>query len=121
MNAFAFRFRSSAERKELGYPALETIVSQNPDFLVATGDNVYYDTPYLGRAKSRGSMRAKWHRQFATPRFAAFFQRVPVYWEKDDHDYRYNDADPHGELEPSHELGVGDVSRAGAGRPTRRR
>ncbi|GAG15442.1 unnamed protein product, partial [marine sediment metagenome] len=34
MNAFAFRFRSSAEKKELGYPALETIVSQNPDFLV---------------------------------------------------------------------------------------
>jgi alkaline phosphatase/alkaline phosphatase D len=106
MNAFAFRFGSPAEHKELGFPALETIASQAPDFLVATGDNVYYDTPYLGRAKSRDSMRAKWHRQFATPRFAAFFQRVPVYWEKDDHDYRYNDADPHGTLEPSHELGA---------------
>jgi alkaline phosphatase/alkaline phosphatase D len=107
MNAFAFRFRSPAENKELGFPALETIVSQNPDFLVATGDNVYYDTPYIGRAKSRERMRAKWHRQFATPRFAAFFQRIPVYWQKDDHDYRYNDADPHGALEPSHELGAG--------------
>jgi len=110
MNAFAFRFRSSAERKELGYPALETIVTQEPDFLVATGDNVYYDTPYLGRAKSRDSMRAKWHRQFAKPRFAAFFQRIPVYWQKDDHDYRYNDADPYGALEPSHQLGI-DVFR----------
>jgi len=107
MNAFAFRFRSDVEHKDQGYPALETIVSQNPDFLVATGDNVYYDTPYIGRAKSRDSMRAKWHRQFATPRFAAFFQRIPVYWQKDDHDYRYNDADPSGALEPSHELGVG--------------
>jgi alkaline phosphatase/alkaline phosphatase D len=107
MNAFAFRFRSPAENKELGFPGLETIVSQDPDFLVATGDNVYYDTPYIGRAKSREGMRGKWHRQFATPRFAAFFQRIPVYWQKDDHDYRYNDADPYGTLEPSHELGVG--------------
>jgi len=106
MNAFAFRFRSEAENKDQGYPALETIVSQDPDFLVATGDNVYYDTPYIGRAKSRRGMRAKWHRQFATPRFAAFFQRIPVYWQKDDHDYRYNDADPYGALEPSHELGA---------------
>ena len=106
MNEFAFRFKSSAEKKELGFPALEAVVSQDPDFLVATGDNVYYDTPYLGRAKSRDSMRARWHRQFATPRFAAFFQRVPVYWEKDDHDYRYNDADPHGEIEPTHPLGA---------------
>ena len=106
MNAFAFRLRSPAENKELGFPALATIASQAPDFLVATGDNVYYDTPYIGRAKSRDRMRAKWHRQLATPRFAAFFQRVPVYWQKDDHDYRYNDADPHGTLEPSHELGA---------------
>jgi alkaline phosphatase/alkaline phosphatase D len=107
MNAFAFRFKSPAEHKELGFPALEAIVSQEPDFLVATGDNVYYDTPYIGRAKSGDSMRAKWHRQFATPRFAALFQRIPVYWQKDDHDYRYNDADPYGALEPSHELGAG--------------
>jgi alkaline phosphatase D len=106
MNEFAFRFKGSAEKKELGFPALEAIVSQDPDFLVATGDNVYYDTPYIGRAKSRGSMRARWHRQFATPRFAALFQRLPVYWQKDDHDYRYNDADPDGEIEPSHELGA---------------
>jgi alkaline phosphatase/alkaline phosphatase D len=107
MNKFAFRVRSPAENKELGFPALESIVSQDPDFLVATGDNVYYDTPYIGRARSRGSMRARWHRQFATPRFAALFQRLPVYWQKDDHDYRYNDADPHGAIEPSHELGAG--------------
>jgi alkaline phosphatase/alkaline phosphatase D len=106
MNAFAFRVRDDAENKKLGFPALETIASQAPDFLVATGDNVYYDTPYIGRAKSRDSMRAKWHRQFATPRFEALFQRIPVYWQKDDHDYRYNDADPYGTLEPSHELGA---------------
>ena len=89
-----------------GYPSLKTMAGMDLDFFVGTGDNVYYDTPYLGRAKTRGCMRARWHRQFAKPRFARFFQRVPVYWEKDDHDYRYNDADPHGEIEPSPELGA---------------
>lgn len=72
----------------------------------ATGDNVYYDSPYFSRAKDLPDMRAKWHRQFAVPRFQRFLLRVPVYWQKDDHDYRYNDADPYGDLEPSHELGV---------------
>jgi len=106
MNQFAFHYRSSVDRKELGFPALEAIVSQAPDFLVATGDNVYYDSPAIWRAKSREKMRAKWHRQLATPRFAALFQRLPVYWEKDDHDHRYNDSDPHGPLEPSNALGI---------------
>jgi alkaline phosphatase/alkaline phosphatase D len=106
MNQFAFHYNSSVDKKELGFPALGTIVSEAPDFLVATGDNVYYDSPAIWRAKSRQKMRAKWHRQFATPRFAALFQRVPVYWEKDDHDHRYNDSDPHGPLEPSSALGI---------------
>jgi alkaline phosphatase D len=106
MNQFTFHFRSSVDRKELGFPALEAIVSQAPDFLVATGDNVYYDSPAVWRAKSRQTMRAKWHRQFATPRFAALFGRVPVYWEKDDHEHRYNDSDPHGSLEPGNALGI---------------
>ena len=106
MNEFAFHYNSSVDRKELGFPALEAIVSEAPDFLVATGDNVYYDTPAIWRARSPEKMRTKWHRQFATPRFAELFQRVPVYWEKDDHDHRYNDSDPHGPLEPSNALGI---------------
>ena len=106
MNEFAFHYNSSVDGKELGFPALEAIVSEAPDFLVATGDNVYYDTPAIWRARSPEKMRTKWHRQFATPRFAALFQRVPVYWEKDDHDHRYNDSDPHGPLEPSNALGI---------------
>ena len=71
-----------------------------------TGDNVYYDTPYSNRAKTLKSMRGKWHRQLATGRFAQLFQTTPTYWEKDDHDYRFNDADPFDLIEPSHELGV---------------
>ena len=93
-------------RRALGFPSLETIVAHDPHFYVATGDNVYYDTPYVGRAATLETMRAKWHKQFATPRFALFFQHVPVYWMKDDHDFRYDDSDPYGPLAPSAELGA---------------
>lgn len=105
MNRFAFRAYTWKDRSE-GFPALETIASSKPDFLVATGDNVYYDTPFIGRAKTLKRMRAKWHRQFATPRYAMLFGQVPVYWEKDDHDHRFNDSDSTGDDEPSHELGI---------------
>ena len=39
--------------KELGYPGLASMLALEPDFFVATGDNVYYDTPYEGRADDR--------------------------------------------------------------------
>jgi alkaline phosphatase/alkaline phosphatase D len=105
LNRFAFRAGFARERK-LGFPGLEAIAALEPDFLVATGDNVYYDTPRIGRADDLDSMRAKWHRQFATPRFRRFLLRVPVYWQKDDHDFRYNDADPYGDLKPGADLGM---------------
>jgi alkaline phosphatase/alkaline phosphatase D len=107
-----YSFRATALRdlafrqRALGFPSLEAIVARDPDFFVGTGDNVYYDCPYLGRAKTRRTMRAKWHKQFATPRFKALFRHVPTYWMKDDHDYRYDDADPYGSIEPLPELGA---------------
>jgi alkaline phosphatase D len=108
MNQFAFqawKLKDLAfDDLRLGFPALETIVEHKPDFFVATGDSVYYDSPFIRRAHTRNGMRAKWHRQFATPRFATLFQRVPTYWQKDDHDYRYEDSDPHGPYTPSPEL-----------------
>jgi alkaline phosphatase/alkaline phosphatase D len=108
MNRFAFLAKAlvdlAFEDRSLGFPGLATITSHEPDFFVSTGDSVYYDSPYFGRAKDLAGMRAKWHRQFATPRFAALFLRVPTYWQKDDHDYRYDDGDPYGASEPSPEL-----------------
>ena len=93
MNRFAFLAASlkdlAFKEREMGFPGLAAILEHEPDFFVATGDSVYYDTPFIGRAESREEMRAKWHRQFSTPRFAALFQQVPTYWEKDDHDFRY--------------------------------
>lgn len=81
--------------KLLGYPALATILRMKPDFFVGTGDNVYYDHPADSRARTRAELRAKWHEQFVQQRFIKLFRQVPTYWEKDDHDHRFNDSDPH--------------------------
>ena len=94
------------EDKKLGYPALETILKMKPDFFVGTGDNVYYDHPQ-GKlaAKSRSQIRKKYHEQFCQQRYIELFAEVPTYWEKDDHDYRYNDCDNTGKTKPSAALG----------------
>jgi alkaline phosphatase/alkaline phosphatase D len=91
--------------KHLGYPALVSIMKLKPDFFVGTGDNVYYDTPSKGRAKTADEMRKKWHEQFIQPRFRDLFAVVPTYWEIDDHDYRVDDCDNSGDYDPSPELG----------------
>lgn len=91
--------------KNLGYPALESILALQPDFFVGTGDNVYYDAPRDGAAQTPAAMRKKWHEQFVQPRFVDLFARVPTYWEKDDHDYRDNDCDNTGDRQPSVEWG----------------
>lgn len=102
--------------KHLGYPALASILKLNPDFFVGTGDNVYFDHPakrgdrftglaWSDRAMTEREMRRKYHEQFAQPRFADLFARVPTYWEVDDHDYRYNDCDNTSDKEPSPRLG----------------
>ena len=92
--------------KHLGYPALATILEHRPDFFVATGDNVYYDHHVELSAKTPGQMRKKWHEQFVQPRFVELFSTVPAYWEKDDHDHRYNDCDTAGNKEPPSDLGI---------------
>ncbi len=91
--------------KSLGYPALETIKNQRPDFFIGTGDNVYYDTPDHPRAKTIPELRQKWHEQFIQPRFADLFATVPSYWMVDDHDYRIDDGDNSGDDLPLPETG----------------
>lgn len=101
--------------KRLGYPGLKALLEKAPDYFIATGDNVYYDTPGLGRAETEHQMRMKYQDQFFQARFINLFTEVPTYWMKDDHDYRFCDSDPitpstarYGEdpNRPSHELGV---------------
>lgn len=92
------------EDRALGYPALESMLNLEPDFVVYTGDDVYYDKK--PKTQTLEDMRAKWHRQFAQPRFIALNATVPGYWMKDDHDHRTNDSDATGDYFPSHELGI---------------
>ena len=110
MNHWGFHHRPdrsyTVPDKVRGYPALETILRMRPAFFVGTGDNVYYDIPYEPSARNPAAMRRKWHEQFVQPRYIEMFAEIPTYWEKDDHDYRYNDCDNTSDLEPSVELGA---------------
>ncbi|MCH9023410.1 MAG: alkaline phosphatase D family protein [Planctomycetes bacterium] len=110
MNYYRFHnYKKDAieKKKHLGYPALETILKMKPDFFVGTGDNVYFDTPGGEKAaKTEAELRRKYHEQFIQPRYIKLFAQVPTYWEKDDHDHRYNDNDNTGDREPSSQLGI---------------
>lgn len=93
--------------REAGFPALKTMLDMDIDFFIGTGDNVYYDTPPRDAfARTLPQLRQKWHEQFVQSRFVELFRRTPTYWEKDDHDHRYNDCDRTGNREPSSELGI---------------
>lgn len=64
-----------------------------PDFVVRTGDNVYYD-----RDNPRGNTpelcRLHWQRMFSLPLLREFSRQVPGYWQKDDHDAFFDDCYP---------------------------
>ncbi len=105
MNYFVFHFFPGPPNKPLGYPALETIQQMGPDFFVGTGDNVYYDA-FPIPAKTQAEMRHVWYKQFIQPRYVSLFSQMATYWEKDDHDHRYNDSDTTGDQPPSNELGI---------------
>ncbi len=92
--------------KDNGYPAFTSMYRIRPDFFIGDGDNVYYDHPVGTRAKNIVEMRRKWHEQFVQVTLNQFFSIAPTYWLKDDHDYRFNDADTTRDIEPSHELGI---------------
>ncbi len=105
---------NEAERR-LGYPSLKVILDHAADYFVATGDNVYYDHPALGRAQTLHEMRKKHHEQYSQPRFLDLFRQTASYWIKDDHDHRWDDSDPYSSYRggsglddqmPSHELGL---------------
>jgi len=103
MNYAPFHVAYKGEDRQLGYPALVSIRELKPDFFVGTGDNVYHDVPAMTEnipaqyrrpaADTEPTMRKKWHEQLVQPRFVELFAEVPSYWEKDDHDYRFNDCD----------------------------
>ena len=81
-----------------------------PDFFVGTGDIVYYDHPAKTAARALAEMRQKWHEQARLPRLVEFLGRTAADWLKDDHDFRFNDADSSGRRLPAAETGI-DVFR----------
>ena len=95
--------------KKLGYPAFASMLKLQPDFFVGTGDIVYYDNP-LRVAETIPQLRKCWHEQFRFPRMIDFFRTVPAYWSKDDHDFRYDDADNTKGLLPLPKTGI-DIFR----------
>ena len=101
---------ASAEDKRLGYPAYAAMSSLKPDFFIGTGDIVYYDHPVSTAAKTMPELRKKWHEQFRFPRMVDFFGSTAAYWLKDDHDFRFNDADLGGDKLPLPETGI-DIFR----------
>ncbi|MFP6620457.1 MAG: alkaline phosphatase D family protein, partial [Pirellulaceae bacterium] len=92
--------------KARGFPALESIRKLKPTFFVGTGDNIYYDSHDAMEATTLPQMRKKWHQQFRQPRFIELFRNVPTYWEKDDHDHRFDDCDREGNRPPLSDLGI---------------
>jgi len=92
--------------KRLGYPAFAAMLELQPNFFVGTGDIVYYDHPKASAAQSLVELRRKWHEQFRFPRLIDFLGRTPAYWSKDDHDFRFDDADLIGSRLPQPQTGI---------------
>jgi alkaline phosphatase/alkaline phosphatase D len=94
------------EDKQLGYPAFAAMHALKPDFFIGTGDIVYYDFPAKTPARTLPQLRKKWHEQFRFPRMVDFFGDRAVYWSKDDHDFRFDDADLTGKILPLPTSGI---------------
>jgi len=69
------------------------MTAQRPDFCVSDGDTVYYD----GQGEARNVPQAwqAYQKMFGLPAMKEYYRHVGGYFMKDDHDYRFNDADPY--------------------------
>jgi alkaline phosphatase/alkaline phosphatase D len=97
---------ATAQYKRLGYPSFAAMRELKPDFFIGAGDIVYYDFPRDAPARTLPELRKKWHEQFRFPRLVDFLASVPGYWLKDDHDFRFDDADRSGDKLPSASTGM---------------
>ena len=83
----------SHDDAERGFKTYDSMARLNPDFFVQTGDYVYYDKPGP-LAKTLEKARHKWHAMDAWPALRDFYQKIPVYLLKDDHDLLDDDSGP---------------------------
>ncbi|MAG92400.1 MAG: hypothetical protein CMJ48_01430 [Planctomycetaceae bacterium] len=76
-----------------GFHIYEAMRKMPLDFLVATGDSVYYDSE-RPQARTIELARYHWQRMYSLPRIVELHRSVPGYWEKDDHDTLSDDVFP---------------------------
>ncbi len=69
------------------------MAAQKPDFCVSAGDTVYYDGQGLARNVSQAWQ--SYQKMFGLPTMKDYYRHVGGYFMKDDHDFRFNDSDPH--------------------------
>jgi alkaline phosphatase D len=76
-----------------GYTIYPSMRALQPNFIVLTGDTVYYDNE-KPRARTVELARYHWHRMYSLPRLVEFHRSIPGYWLKDDHDILADDTWP---------------------------
>lgn len=76
-----------------GAPTYTHMTAQQPDFCVSNGDTVYYDGQCLARNVPQAFQA--YQKMFGLPGMKDYYRDTGGYFMKDDHDYRFNDADPH--------------------------
>jgi alkaline phosphatase D len=69
------------------------MAAQKPDFCVSAGDTVYYDGQ--GLARNVPQAWQSYQKMFGLPTMKDYYRHVGGYFMKDDHDFRFNDSDPH--------------------------
>lgn len=99
-----------ATDRSLGFPTYAAMQSLAPAFFIGTGDIVYHDHPAATQAQTLPELRRRWHEQFRFPRMIEFLGNTAAFWWKDDHDFRFNDADREGNRLPATSTGI-DVFR----------
>lgn len=73
-----------------GFKIYKHMQAMHPDFLVHTGDVLYYDHV----AKSLPLAKWSWQRMFGLANAVHFYRNTPCYFMKDDHDTWMNDCYP---------------------------
>jgi alkaline phosphatase D len=76
-----------------GESTYRPMAEQRPDFCISAGDTVYYDGQ--GLARNVPQAWQAYQKMFGLPAMKDYYQHVGGYFMKDDHDYRFNDADPY--------------------------
>jgi alkaline phosphatase D len=83
----------SFDDRSRGFKTYDSMRKLKPDFYIHTGDYLYYDKPGP-MATTVTKARHKWHAMDSWPSLREFYEGVPIYMIKDDHDLLKNDAYP---------------------------